>query len=61
MNNLKVIKRDNASSGSNNKLRASGLVPAILYGGKDPNQNISVEKKKQLKVLSTLTLFYLKF
>ena len=43
MNNLKAIKRENTSSGSNNKLRADGLVPAILYGGKNPNQNISVE------------------
>ena len=46
MNNLKAIKRDSTSSGSNNKLRADGLVPAILYGGKDANQNISVEKKE---------------
>ena len=45
MSNLKAIKRENISSGSNNKLRADGLVPAILYGGKVPNQNISVEKK----------------
>ena len=45
MSNLKAIKRENTSSGSNNKLRADGLVPAILYGGKNPNQNISVEKK----------------
>ena len=46
MNNLKAIKRNNLTSGSNNKLRADGLVPAILYGGKDPNQNISVSKKE---------------
>ena len=45
MSYLKAIKRENTSSGSNNKLRAEGLIPAILYGGKDPNQNISVEKK----------------
>ena len=45
MSNLKAIKREKTSSGYNNKLRADGLVPAILYGGKDPNQNISVEKK----------------
>ena len=55
MNNLKVIKRDNASSGSNNKLRASGLVPAILYGGKDPNQNISVEKKAIKSIVNSDT------
>ena len=45
MSNLKAIKRENSSSGSNNKLRSEGFVPAILYGGKDPNQNISVQKK----------------
>ena len=45
MSNLKAIKRENVSSGSNNKLRTEGLVPAILYGGKDANLNISVQKK----------------
>jgi len=45
MNNLKAIKRDISSSGSNNKLRSDGLVPAILYGGKEANKNISIEKK----------------
>ena len=46
MSNLKAIKRENTSSGSNNKLRLEGLIPAILYGGKDSNQNISVKKKE---------------
>ena len=45
MNNLKAIKRENTSSGSNNKLRSEGLIPAILYGGKEANKNISIEKK----------------
>ena len=45
MSNLKAIKRGNTSSGANNKLRSEGLIPAILYGGKDANQNISVKKK----------------
>ena len=45
MSNLKAIKRENISPGSNNKLRSEGLIPAILYGGKDSNQNISVQKK----------------
>tara|TARA_B100001093_G_scaffold357626_1_gene342239 strand:- start:16 stop:747 length:732 start_codon:yes stop_codon:yes gene_type:complete len=45
MSNLKALKRENTSSGSNSKLRAEGLIPAILYGGKNPNQNISIEKK----------------
>ena len=45
MNNLKAIKRKNTSSGSNNKLRSEGLIPAILYGGKEANKNISIEQK----------------
>tara|TARA_B100001564_G_C20461035_1_gene588025 strand:+ start:71 stop:811 length:741 start_codon:yes stop_codon:yes gene_type:complete len=45
MSNLKATKRDNTSSGSTNKLRANGFIPAILYGGKNPNQKISIEKK----------------
>ena len=45
MSNLKAIKRENTSSGANNKLRSEGFIPAILYGGKDANQNISVPKK----------------
>ena len=45
MINLKAIKRESLSSGSNNKLRAQGLIPAVLYGGKNPNLNISVSKK----------------
>ena len=45
MSNLKAIKRENTSSGSNNKLRSDGLIPAILYGGKEVNKNISIEKK----------------
>ncbi len=46
MTNLKALKRDNLSSGSNNKLRTEGFVPAILYGGNTPNQNISINKKE---------------
>ena len=45
MSNLKAIKRENTSSGSNKKLRSEGLIPAIIYGGKEVNQNISIEKK----------------
>ena len=45
MSNLKAIKRETTSSGSINELRKTGYIPAILYGGKDPNQKISIEKK----------------
>tara|TARA_B100000963_G_C22476790_1_gene602784 strand:- start:52 stop:789 length:738 start_codon:yes stop_codon:yes gene_type:complete len=55
MNNLKAIKRESTSSGSNNKLRSGGLIPAILYGGKDANQNISVQKKEIKNLVYTDT------
>jgi large subunit ribosomal protein L25 len=55
MSNLKAIKRENNSSGSNNKLRADGFIPAILYGGKNPNQNISVEKKAVKSIVNSDT------
>ena len=38
MSNLKAIKRETTSSGSINKLRETGYIPAILYGGENPNQ-----------------------
>ena len=40
MNNLKAIKRENTTTGQINKLRSEGLIPAIIYGGKDPNAKI---------------------
>ena len=55
MSNLKAIKREGTSSGSNNKLRSEGLIPAILYGGKDSNQNISVKKKEIQSLIYTDT------
>ncbi len=55
MSNLKALKRENLSTGSNNKLRAQGLIPAILYGGKDSNQNISVIKKEIFNLINSET------
>ena len=55
MSNLKALKRENLSTGSNNKLRARGLIPAILYGGKDSNQNISVIKKEIFNLINSET------
>ena len=55
MSSLKATKRENLSSGSNSKLRADGLIPAILYGGKDPNQNISVSKKEISNIINSET------
>ena len=55
MSNLKAIKRVSTSSGSNNKLRSEGLIPAILYGGKDANLNISIEKKEIKNLINSDT------
>jgi large subunit ribosomal protein L25 len=55
MSNLKAIKRENTSSGANNKLRSEGLIPAILYGGKNPNQNISIQLKEIKNIINTDT------
>ena len=45
MNSLEANIRDNKTKGQLNTLRNSGNVPAIIYGGKDQNQKISVSKK----------------
>ncbi len=55
MSNLKAIKREKNSSGANNKLRSEGLIPAILYGGKDSNQNISIQKKEIKNLINSDT------
>ena len=44
MDILKATKRTSASTGQLNKLRSEGFIPAILYGGKKSNLNISLKK-----------------
>jgi len=53
MNNLKATKRETATSGQLNKLRDSGYIPGIIYGGKDPNAKISIEKKLIKNILNS--------
>jgi len=53
MNNLKAIKRETATSGQIKKLRNDGFIPGILYGGKDPNAKISVDKKLFKNILNS--------
>jgi large subunit ribosomal protein L25 len=53
MNNLKATKRETVTSGQLNKLRESGFIPGILYGGKDPNAKISIEKKIIKNILNS--------
>ena len=45
MINIKASKRDKSSTGYTNKLRLDGFIPAILYGGKNANEKISIAKK----------------
>ena len=45
MNSIEANIRDNSTKGQLNALRNSGNVPAIIYGGKDKNQKISISKK----------------
>ena len=45
MNSLEVNIRNNSTKGQLNAIRNSGNVPAIIYGGKDENQKISISKK----------------
>ena len=45
MNSLEASVRNNSTKGQLNAIRNSGNVPAIIYGGKDQNQKISISKK----------------
>ena len=45
MNSLEANIRKNTTKGQLNTIRKNGGVPAIIYGGKDHNQEISIEKK----------------
>ena len=55
MNILKATKRSIASSGRINKLRSDGFIPAILYGGKKNNLNISLKKLHLQDLIRTKT------
>ena len=45
MNSVNVTTRDTKTKGEINSLRKQGNVPAIIYGGADQNQKISISKK----------------
>ncbi len=44
MNILKATKRTSTTTGQVNKIRSDGFIPAVLYGGKKSNLNISLKK-----------------
>jgi Ribosomal protein L25 (general stress protein Ctc) len=50
-NKLKATKRDSKTAGELSSLRSKGYIPAILYGGDNPNLKISVDEKLLNKVL----------
>ena len=53
MNILKATKRTSTSTGQVNKLRAEGFIPAVLYGGKKDNLNISLKKLNLQDIIRT--------
>ena len=55
MNILKATKRTSASTGQVNKLRSEGFIPAVLYGGKKSNLNISLKKLHLQDLVKTET------
>ena len=46
MNSLQATTRNTTTKGQVDQLRKNGEVPAIVYGGKDENQKVSISKKK---------------
>ena len=52
MNNLKALKK--RTSGSNNKLRSDGFIPAILYGERSKSKYI-VGKKEISNIINSDT------
>ena len=54
-NNLKAIKRETKTAGQVKGLRSKGFIPAILYGGKNPNQKLSIEEKSFNNVFNSET------
>jgi len=41
-NSLKAIRRETKTAGQLKALRTKGLIPAVLYGGKNPNLKIGI-------------------
>ena len=55
MNILKATKRTTVTSGQINKLRSDGFIPAVLYGRKKNNLNISLKKLQLQNIINTET------
>jgi len=50
MNSIEATIRNTKTKGELNTLRKQGIVPGIIYGGKDQNQKVSLYKK-EVKIL----------
>ena len=48
MSGLQATIRSTKTKGEVNSLRKKGVVPGIIYGGKEENQKISLSKKLSL-------------
>ena len=46
MNSLEATIRSTNTKGQLSELRGNGFVPAVMYGGKEENKNISLDKKQ---------------
>ena len=55
MNILKATKRTTQSAGQINKLRSEGIIPAVLYGGKQGSISISLKKLHLINIMQTDT------
>jgi len=55
MNILKATKRTSTTTGQVNRLRSDGFIPAVLYGGKKDNLNISLKKLQLKDIIKTET------
>ena len=57
MSSLEATIRNNKTKGELSIIRKEGNVPAIIYGGTDQNENVSISKKI-LKTLIEKDNFY---
>jgi len=55
MNIIKATKRTISTGAKISKLRSDGFIPAILYGGKENNINISLKKMSLQELIKTET------
>ena len=52
--NLNAVARDQQGKGASRRLRHANLVPAVIYGGEQAPQSISISFKDLVKVLRTM-------